>query len=271
MNINDNNNINISALTTDDFIFSEAIFFCKILNIPKDFIFVDKIDKIEIENGQYLRAQNNEIVFKQYKKNTNAIFILQGIMFANFKNNTYEIFPSNSDIPKDNKIIYEGNKIQLNISINICNNGFYEIENKYGICSNSRPDGYYLDVKNNIFKKCHNKCSYCITGSNDDSNMMCLKCIKGYTYDPNTYNCISNKKDIKEVDIEMEVEKNPNFWLFIALFFFSLVIGIIFFLIKPCKKKEKNIASKENIKSEENERKNSLISLDEIKNILPED
>ena len=177
-----------------------------------------------------------------------------------------EIFPSDADLPIENKIIYEGNKIQLNINISSCNNGFYEIENEYGICSNTRPDGYYLDVKNNIFKKCHNKCSDCITGSYDDSNMMCLKCIKGYSYDSKTYNCISNKKDVKKNDFDIEVEKNVNFWLFIIIFIFALIIGIVFFLVKPCKKETTNDLKEKN-KFEEADKKNELLDLQKIDSI----
>ena len=261
LNIYDNKNINISALISDDFIFSDTSLYCKILNIPKDFIFLDKIDKAEITKGQYLRAQNNEIIFKQYRKNINATFTIQEIRFEYFNDYTCNIFPNNSEIPEESISIYKGNQTQLNISINACNNGFYEIENEYGICSNTRPDGYYLDFKDNKFKKCHNKCSDCIKVSYNDSNMMCLKCIRGYFYDSNTYNCISNKNETKKAKIEMEVEKNINFWLFITIFFFSLIIGILYFIVKPCKNDKTN-EQKDNNNSEETEIKNELIPLE---------
>ena len=238
-NIYNNNNIKINIFTIeDDLIFSNVYAFCKILSIPKDFIFTELIDKNEIANGKIIQAQNNEIIFKQYKKNTSMILSLQAIMFGDFKNNTFEIFPSNAAAPDEDKIIQEGIKIDLNINISTCNNGFYEIEYDYdGLCTNTRPEGYYLDEKNNIFKKCNKKCSECFSGSDDDSNMMCLKCIKGYTYDPKTFNCIAKSNEKNRINIKMEPEKNMYFWFFIAIIFISLLI-IIFNIILPwCRKK----------------------------------
>jgi len=266
-NIYDNNNINISALTTDDFIYENAAVFCKILDIPKDFVFFDAIDKTEITNASYIRTKNNELIFKQYRKNTKAILSFQGIMLGDFKNDTFEIFPSNAEIPKENRTIHEGNKIELNIYINSCNNGFYEVEYEYDICTNTRPEGYYLDVKNNMFKKCNNKCSDCIIGSDDDSNMMCLKCVLGYTYDPITYNCISKKKDVKEVNIKMEPEKNAYLWFFVVIFLLSLIFAIIFIIVIPCKSPKIN-NEKMDILSESNKDNPILPNSDEMKNII---
>lgn len=238
-NINTNNNIKINIFAIeDDLIFSNIFTFCKISNIPKDFVFTDLIDKAEITNGKMLEVQSNEIVFKQYKKNINAILTIQAMMVGDFKNNTFEIFPSNSVIPNEDKIIQEGIKIDLNINIKECNNGYYEIEYEYDICTNTRPEGYYLDKENNIFKKCNQKCSECFTGSDDDSNMMCLKCINGYTYDPKTFNCIAKNYDKNEININVEPEKNVYFWFFIAIILISLVI-IFFSIILPWCRKDK--------------------------------
>lgn len=266
-NIYDNNNINISALTTDDFIYANANVFCKILEIPKDFVFYDVIDKTEITNASYIRTKNNELVFKQYRKNTKAILSFKGVMSGDFKIDTFEIFPSNAEIPKENGTNHEGNKIELNIYINSCNNGFYEVEYEYDICTNTRPEGYYLDAKNNMFKKCNSKCSDCIIGSDDDSNMMCLKCILGYTYDPTTYNCISKKKDVKEVNIKMEPAKNAYLWFFVVIFLLSLIFAIIFIIVIPCKSPKTNNEKIDNL-SENNKDSPIINKIDELKPII---
>ena len=268
-NINNNNNIKINIFTIeDDLIFSNAFAFCKILSVPEDFVFTDLIDKTEITQGQILPAQNNEIVFKKYKKNINVNLSLQAMMIGDFKNSTFEIFPSSAEAPKEDKINHGGITIDLNINISTCNNGFYEIEFEYGMCTNTRPEGYYLDTENNIFKQCNRKCSECITGSYDDSNMKCLKCIKGYTYDPKTYNCFLKSNELKENDVKMEPEKNMYFWFFIVILLFSLVIISLYIIVPWCRKKEAN-TQKENKSSNIIEKidENPLMPDKEMENI----
>ena len=74
-------------------------------------------------------------------------------MFGDFKNDIFEIFPSNSEIQKENRNIHERNKIKLNIYTNSCNNGFWEVEYEYDIYTNARPESFYFDEKNNKLKK----------------------------------------------------------------------------------------------------------------------
>ena len=268
-NINNNDNIKINIFAIeDDLIFSNAFAFCKILSIPEDFVFTDLIDKTEITQGQILQAQNNEIVFKKYKKNINVNLSLQAMMIGDFKNNTFEIFPSNAEAPKEDKINHGGITIDLNINISTCNNGFYEIEFEYGMCTNTRPEGYYLDIENNIFKQCNRKCSECISGSYDDSNMMCLKCIKGYTYDPKTLNCYLKSNEQKENNLKIEPEKNMYFWFFIVIIIISLVIISLYIIVPWCRKKETDVQKENKFeKKEKNIDEKSLLPEKEMKDM----
>ena len=266
-NINNNNNININLFINeeDDLIFSYSFDMCKTLSIPKDFVFIDLIGKTELINGNYIKTQNNEIVFKKYKKNTNVILSFQVMIVGDFKNNTFQIFPSNAKISKEDKIIQEEIKIELDINIHTCDNDFYEIEDEYGICTNTRPDGYYLDLNNKMYKKCYNICSECFSSSDDESNMKCLKCIKGYKYDPKTFNCIKKDKE-KDEDEEMGSETNIYFWVFIVNIILSFVIIFIAILILCVSKKKNNDKIEYNNINllSKNEKKNTLNNNNEM-------
>ena len=198
--------------------------------------------------------ENNELIFKRYKKNTYSTLEFEGSMIGNMKNETFEIYGDYEEIPDETKFINEGNKIILNINISSCYNGFYEVEYYPDICQNFRPDGYYLDKESNMFKRCHDKCSSCITYSYEDSDMKCLKCFRGYTYDEKTFNCYSTNKNTKINEIEISTEKNIYVWFFVVIFFFSLFLGIYFFIIYPIKHKKTKLTDKDiDYQKQENE------------------
>ena len=86
---------------------------------------------------------------------------------------------------KDDIYKYEFN----NICYKSCPYGTYELEDKSTyICYNETPYGYYLDLKENKFKKCYETCSKCnVTGNETNNN--CLECKDKFKFYNNNSNC----------------------------------------------------------------------------------
>ena len=246
--ITDNNDIKINKfILENNIVFSNVYMYYKIISIPNDFIFINHLDNLELNNNSFLYYENDKISFRQYKKNAaNISFIYQGVSITDlsYDKDTLKIYPKNEKLPPEVKIVGEGDKVELIINITSCNNGFYEVENKSDICTNVRPIGYYLDRKNKIFKKCHSNCSDCIEFSNDNSNMKCLKCVNNYVYDNKTFNCY-DENNLKPYNIKLTAEKNTYFWVFLVIFFTSIfLILIIAFKIQIINMKNKLLKRK---------------------------
>ena len=91
------------------------------------------------------------------------------------------------DCKKDEMFRYEYN----NTCYQKCPNGTYPLEDdENNKCFDYNPNGYYLDSKNEIYKKCYETCSECDKGG-DLANNNCLKCKVNYTFYTNLLN-ISN-------------------------------------------------------------------------------
>ena len=187
--VTDNSNIKIRDLARID----NNIFFYELqvilLNIPDDFIFTNDLGVV-ITPSMYLHKYE-ELVFRQYKKKTKVSIAFESSAIGEYDNYwSYETFPENSKIPSSPETSIKAKKGIININIDECNNGFHEIQFSDNICTNKRPEGYYLDEQSNMYKKCHPLCSDCSMESNDDSNMNCLVCVTNYTLDSLSSNCI---------------------------------------------------------------------------------
>ena len=97
-----------------------------------------------------------------------------------------------------------------------CNTGFYKKENdpsNYADYINCYINlkGYYLDKKDNIYKKCFYTCEECeIKGDNTTHN--CSKCNNDYPYGTriNTYlNCYENNHNIDIIETTIIRSYNP--------------------------------------------------------------
>ena len=87
-----------------------------------------------------------------------------------------------------------------------------------------------------MFLKCHSNCAECLSYSNDDSNMKCLKCISGFNYNENTFNCSPLQKYIPK-NISIELINNGFFWVFLVVLVFAIVLSIfVLWQDKICKK-----------------------------------
>lgn len=255
---NNNNNIKISDLISVENNIYPRLFF-KILDISENFTFTNFLadEKSELNVGTYLDIKD-EIVFKKYRKNFDA-YILFSPFIIDDEYSSFQIMPKDTEISSELKYI-EGEKRQISIRINDCNNGFHEIELYENICIKDKPEGYYLDEKLNMFRKCHPLCADCEFGSNDDSNMNCLNCKDGYILQIS--NCVS--KDVTDKIITVDRKNSNLFVLFIVIFFAAVIIscfsvfrGIVNKIYKNCKKKDGE---------NQNENKGSLIDLEEKNN-----
>ena len=79
---------------------------------------------------------------------------------------------------------YNTNCMTANICINntCCNSNYYALEDKKNECYKEIPDGYYLSISENIFKKCPNYCKTCNMESNDGP--ICITCNSDIGYYP---------------------------------------------------------------------------------------
>jgi hypothetical protein len=221
--INNNNNIKINKLISiQNNLYSRA--HIKIISIPENFEFTNFYtdEKSEIKPGTYLDIQD-EIIFKKYIKNTTVSIIFSYFVFddeSSYK--TIQIIPEGIEIPSESKYI-EGKQRKIDIFIKDCNNGFYGIETNEEICIKDKPEGYYLDINKNMFRKCHHLCADCEAGSTDDHDMKCLKCINGFIIKNSTSNCISIDSQETEISI---VRKTSLFYIcFIIILFVAFIIS----------------------------------------------
>ena len=259
---NTNDNIKISDLTSiENNIYSRI--HIKIISIPEDFIFTNYLndEKSQIKPGIYLDIKD-ELIFKQYKKNINV-----SVVFSNFviddDYSSIQIVPNGSQIPQESKYI-EGKRKTFDILIKECNNGFHEIELYEDICIKDKPEGYYLDEKNNIYRKCFPLCSDCEFGSNNETDMKCIKCIDGYILKESTSNCIY--KDTKEKIVSINRKESSFYVWFIVIlciaFIFSFITSFINRIKLCCKISNKKDDAQENIKNEDKEK---MVQLEEKK------
>ena len=54
-------------------------------------------------------------------------------------------------------------------------------QNNNYICFDPTPEGFFLDMNDNIFKKCYETCKYCYSEGNEANNNNCIECITNYT------------------------------------------------------------------------------------------
>ena len=65
-----------------------------------------------------------------------------------------------------------------NVICSLCSSGYLIIEGQ-GICSNTSPVNYYLDIINNKYRLCYKLCQTC-SNSGNSTLMNCLTCQSGY-------------------------------------------------------------------------------------------
>ena len=163
---------------------------CKILNIPKDFIFINSIDSKEIEEDDVLEL-SNELILRQYRVNEGMyILTYEGIALGrDLGYSSSKIYPSHRNPPSSDEIYIEGRHGSIGINFEDCLQGYYHLDYDLNLCTNVMPEGYYLDEKERTYKKCQSPCKTCSGPINNSEDMNCLTCIQGYNITEDTNSC----------------------------------------------------------------------------------
>lgn len=161
----------------------------KILNVPKDLIFIN-LNGTEIKENDILEL-NDELVLRQYRiKEGQYKLEYEGIALGNdLQYSLSKVYPSYRDIPAASEIIIEGKESNIIIDLDECLEGYYHLDLDYNICTNLKPDGYYIDEKNQIFKDCESPCQECSGPKINETYMNCITCMKGFKITEDTNSC----------------------------------------------------------------------------------
>jgi len=182
--------INIKdIITLDNPIFSLELKL-KILSIPTDFILINTYNSLIINVGDELET-NNRIKLRQYRidkeYNLNYVAIARGIDSGYVEKKFYS--SKTIDELADNEIFCEGRQGKIIINFTDCLNGYYKFYNNMNLCSNVKPDNYYIDEINKIFKPCQSPCKECSGPIINDTNMNCISCQNNYYITEDTNSC----------------------------------------------------------------------------------
>ena len=161
----------------------------KVLNVPKDFIFIN-LNKTEIKENDILEL-NDELVLRQYRIKEGPYKLeYEGIAIGNdLQYSSSKVYPSYRDIPATSEIIIEGKKSNIIINLDDCLEGYYHLDKDYNICTNIKPKGYYIDEENKTYKECESPCEECSGPKINKDYMNCITCIKGYNITDDTKSC----------------------------------------------------------------------------------
>ena len=160
----------------------------KILSIPSHMIIENLNSKIIRENDEL--ELNDIITIKKYRTNeSNFIIEYQAIAKGNdLGYKSIKKYPPDKDIKDYNVIFIEGRKGQMKFNIKYCLDGFYRKEDDINLCSKYGYNGYYLDIKNKIWRLCPFPCGNCGAPINS-THKNCLDCLDGYYLTEDTKYC----------------------------------------------------------------------------------
>ena len=164
----------------------------KVLNVPKDFIFINS-NRTEIKENDILEL-NDELVLRQYRIREGPHKLkYEGIALGNdLQYSSSKVYPSYRDIPSASEIIIEGEESSIIIDLDDCLEGYYHLDVDYKICTNLKPGGYYIDEKNKTYKDCESPCRECSGPKINETYMNCITCIKGFNITEDTNSCYNH-------------------------------------------------------------------------------
>lgn len=124
----------------------------KVLKVPKDFIFINLNEK-EIKEDDILEL-NDELKLRQYRIKEGPYKLeYEGIAIGNdLQYSSSKVYPSYRDIPAASEIIIEGKESNIIINLDDCLEGYYHLDSDNNICTNIKPEGYYIDEEGKLIK-----------------------------------------------------------------------------------------------------------------------
>ena len=164
----------------------------KVLKVPKDFIFINLNEK-EIKEDDILEL-NDELKLRQYRIKEGPYKLeYEGIAIGNdLQYSSSKVYSSYRDIPAASEIIIEGKESNIIINLDDCLEGYYHLDSDNNICTNIKPEGYYIDEEGKTYKDCEDPCRECSGPKINETNMNCISCIKGYNITNDTKSCYSH-------------------------------------------------------------------------------
>ena len=182
----------------------------RILRIPKEFIFINKLNSKIINENDELEL-NDEIILRQYRVNT-GFYTLEFESIARGFDTGYSysyIYPTDKIL--NNKVLLEGRKGKIIINLKDCLSGYYHLYGNMYLCTNIKPKNYYIDEINKTYKPCSSFCDEC-NPPTKDYPMNCINCMNNYSMTEDTYSCYIGDIDNYYLDKEKNKYKrcHPN-------------------------------------------------------------
>ena len=166
----------------------------KVLSIPSNFIFVNKLNSIINERNNIL-DKNDELILRQYPINVDEkILKYQAIATGHdFGYSHLKIYPPDT-VLKNEELVFDGRIGQIKINIQYCLSGYHYLEYDRNLCTNFQPKNYYLDTASNTYRACSSSCDECNIPKND-TFMNCINCKLNYYMTEDTKSCYNRNKD----------------------------------------------------------------------------
>ena len=193
--VTNTNNIKVqNLLSLENPLFTLDLKF-KVLIIPNDLIYINTLTNSKIEENEEIE-KNAELKLIQYRINQGSSILKYEAIARGYDTGYYSCntIPTNKFV-KDNEVYLEGRHGKITININDCLNGFYHMEDDWNLCTNIKPENYYIDENNKSYRKCKSPCYKCSGDLISDDNMNCISCISNYYMTENNNNCY-----VKEVN-----------------------------------------------------------------------
>ena len=177
----------------------------KILNIPQDFVFVNKLNSVVNENDEL--KENDELILREYPVNVGEkILEYQAIAQGyDFGYSSIKIYGPKTILDNE-EFLFEGRKGKIKLNFDDCLDGYHYLYPDMHLCSNVKPINSYIDADINAYKPCNPSCKECNKPINN-SYMNCIDCPQNYYITEDTRSCYDSVIDNYYLDI------NDNFTL----------------------------------------------------------